>query len=66
MPATHHKSPPQQAGRACVVLCAVFDAYWVVLKMLIQVPGNLLCFAVALGLVFHIGIISGRESIPIR
>ena len=50
-PATHYTSPPQQAGRACLVLCVcVFErTRLVVLKMLIQAPGNLLCFAVELG-----------------
>ena len=109
-PATHHNSPPQQAGRACLVLCVFsnelgcsenadssssnsthvyiirlgrssqpqmklssvlgllliiirrrskrvglvlscvcFRTNSVVLKMLIQAPGNLPCFAVELG-----------------
>ena len=46
-PATHHTSPPQQAGRA-YCLWFGFRANSVVLKMLIQAPGNLLCFAVEL------------------
>ena len=49
-PATHHTSLPQQAARACLALCMVFErTRLVVLKMLIQAPGNLLCFAVELG-----------------
>ena len=39
-PASHRKSPPQQAGRACMPLCVVFRANSFVLKMLIQAPRN--------------------------